>query len=83
MPTNLFYRNDTIGPVKIEHSGDLIYHTYHMVDWKKAEQRQSEVRCLQCGGKMNEVEAITDNSGRSYDGLVCHNCKRVLWVRKS
>jgi len=67
--------------VRIEHSGDLIFWTYYMVDWKKTSQTPSEMKCLQCGDLMNRVEPVTDNKGVSYDGLVCHKCKRVLWAK--
>jgi uncharacterized protein with PIN domain len=67
--------------VKIENLGDLVYWTYYMIDWKKVDQTPSEQRCVQCGGKMHKVEPVADPKGRSYDGFVCHNCKRVIWVR--
>lgn len=68
--------------MKIERSGDLIYWTYHMMDWTKVKQVQSDQRCTECGRPMKDVEPVRDQRGRTYEGLVCHNCKRVLWVRR-
>jgi len=68
--------------MKIERSGDLIFWTYHMVNWGKVVQTKSDQRCVQCGGQMNAVEAVGDEKGLVYEGLVCHNCKRVLWVKR-
>jgi DNA-directed RNA polymerase subunit RPC12/RpoP len=67
--------------VKVERSGDLIFWTYYMVDWGKVAQIPSDVKCLQCGEPMSNVEPVTDSKGKSYDGLVCHRCKRVIWVK--
>ncbi|MDV3277027.1 MAG: hypothetical protein LYZ69_01000 [Nitrososphaerales archaeon] len=67
--------------MRIERSGDLIFWTYHMVDWKKTSQEPSGVKCVQCGGEMMKVEPVTDSKGARYDGLVCHICKRVIWVK--
>ncbi len=61
--------------------GDPIYWTYHMVEWGRMKQNPSDQKCVQCGGKMSKVEDVTDRKGNPYDGLVCHTCKRVLWVR--
>ena len=69
--------------MKIGRSGDLMFRTYYMVDWSKTVQTPSETKCVQCGGAMNEVEPVTDDSGKSYSGLVCHACKRVLWFKDS
>ncbi|HXW36382.1 MAG TPA: hypothetical protein VEJ36_00520 [Nitrososphaerales archaeon] len=68
--------------VKIERASDLIYWTYFMVDWGKAKQTPSEEKCTRCGGSMSLVEPVTDQKGISYDGLVCHECKQLLWVRR-
>ena len=69
--------------MKIKDSSDLIFWTYYMVDWEKTAQTQSDVKCLQCGELMDKAEPVTDNKGVSYEGLVCHNCKKVLWIRSS
>jgi DNA-directed RNA polymerase subunit RPC12/RpoP len=52
-----------------------------MVDWKKTGQEPSGVKCVQCGNEMSRVEPVTDDKGERYGGLVCHNCKRVIWVK--
>ena len=68
--------------MKIERAGDLIYWTYYMIDWGEVRQGSSDRPCMNCGRMMNTVEAVTDGRGSSYDGLVCHNCKTLLWVKK-
>jgi len=67
--------------VKIEKAGDLVFLTYHMLDWSKVEQSPAEQRCVQCGGAMVKVGPMEDMKGEKYDGLACHPCKRVIWVR--
>ena len=67
--------------MRIERSSDLIYWTYFMIDWGKTEQYLSEQKCMQCGGPMKRVEPVTDKKGVSFDGLVCHSCRRVIWAR--
>jgi len=32
---------------------------------------------------MNVIEAIVGGQQVGYEGLVCHECKRVTWVRRS
>ncbi len=68
--------------MKIEKAGDLVFWTYHMVDWGKVKQTPSQTRCVQCGGRMMDVEPVEDSAGSRYAGLVCHACKRVLWVKE-
>ncbi len=68
--------------MKIENASDLIFWTYYMLDWTKVKQGRSGTSCLRCGRKMNAVEAVTDKKGFAYDGLVCHNCKSLLWFKK-
>jgi len=53
-----------------------------MMDWSKVSQKPSHTRCLSCGGAMMRVEAVKDKKGVIFDGLVCHNCKTVLWTRR-
>ncbi len=68
--------------MRIEKASDLIFWTYYMMDWSKVGQARSSKKCAQCGGLMNKVETVTDDSGLIYEGLVCHHCKTVLWVRR-
>ncbi len=68
--------------MKVERAGDLIFQTYFMVDWKTAKQTPSEHRCMQCGGQLQWVEPVKDSKGLVYDGLVCHTCRQILWVKK-
>ena len=46
--------------MRVDKAGDLIFMTYFMVDWGKTRQEQSDVRCAECGGKMNKVEPAVD-----------------------
>lgn len=69
--------------MKIERSSDLIFQTYYMVDWKTAKQRPSEHNCMKCGGPLQWVEPVKDSRGLIYDGLVCHPCKQILWVKRA
>ena len=68
--------------MKIEKSGDLIFWTYFMFDWNQVRQGASEQKCISCGRPMNSVETITDSKGLQYGGVVCHNCKSLIWFRK-
>ena len=68
--------------VKIDSASDLVFVTYHMVDWGKIEQHQSSHRCVQCGGLMAKVEQAEDRMGRKFGGLACHTCKRLIWLRE-
>jgi len=67
--------------MEIEDSGDLIYHTYFYLNWDTVKQTPSKAKCLICGGPMMDVEQVRDKKGLVYRGLVCHNCKNVLWVK--
>jgi uncharacterized protein with PIN domain len=67
--------------VKIQRAGDLVYWTYHMVDWTKVQQSRSSQKCVQCAGPMMKVEQVEDAKGSRYDGIVCHACKRVIWAK--
>ena len=71
------------GAVRVERNGDLMYWTYHMMDWTKLDQRPSEQRCVQCGGTLQMIGPAEDSKGRRYDGLACHVCKRLIWARES
>ena len=68
--------------MKIEHTGDLTYYTYYMLDWSKTRQSPSEATCTNCGRQMMDVEPVRDNAGIEYDGRVCHNCKILIWVKR-
>jgi len=60
-----------------------MYVTYFMVNWKEEKEGPSGQRCTQCGGTMGRLEASVGNGEGVYEGLVCHSCKRLVWVRKS
>jgi len=72
-----------LGLVRVARAGDLMFATYFMVDWKKEKAGPSDQRCAQCGSNMGRLEASVDEGGAGYEGLVCHSCKRLTWVRKS
>lgn len=67
--------------MRIERAGDLINWTYFMMDWEKVKQEPSDVRCADCGQPMNKAEPAIDSKGQRFDGYVCHNDKRVIWVK--
>ena len=67
--------------MRVDNAGDLIYWTYFMVDWEKVGQVPSDQKCAQCGKIMLKVEPAVDPKGASYDGYVCHDDKRLVWVR--
>ena len=67
--------------VDIDDSSSLMYMTYFMMDWKKVSQSPSPVRCMSCGGPMMSVEPVRDKKGVVFEGVVCHNCKALLWSR--
>ena len=68
--------------MNIDYSGNLIFYTYYMVDWEKVKQFPSSATCVSCGRKMSVVEPVKDKKGKEYEGRVCHNCKKVYWVRR-
>lgn len=59
-----------------------MFWTYFMIDWTKVRQGASDQKCTTCGLLMKSVETVTDGKGLEYDGVVCHNCKSVIWFRK-
>jgi len=69
--------------LEIDDSSSLMYFTYFMLQWDKVKQEPSKTRCMSCGGPMMRVEPVKDKKGVLFDGLVCHNCKRVLWSRRT
>jgi uncharacterized protein with PIN domain len=69
--------------VKIERAGDLMFVTYFMVNWKKENVSPSLKRCTECGNGMGILEAVVGEGEVEYEGLVCHNCKRLVWLRKT
>lgn len=60
---------------------DPTYRTYHSIDWKDARQAPSETRCVACGAPMLKLDPIRNKAGASYEGLVCHECKVVFWLK--
>ena len=82
-PDSLFYGRWVVVFVRIEKAGDLVFWTYYMLDWEEIKQSPADQRCVQCGGAMVRVGPMEDVKGAKYDGLACHECKRVIWVRGS
>jgi len=68
--------------MEIEDSTALIYYTYFMMNWGEVSQSPSDIKCLSCGGAMMRVEPVRDKKGVVFEGIVCHNCKTLLWNRK-
>jgi len=69
--------------VDIETEISPLFLTYFMVEWSELKQERSATVCMKCGGAMMRVEPIRDKKGVVFEGLVCHNCKTVLWSRKT
>jgi uncharacterized protein with PIN domain len=67
--------------MKVERAGDLMFVTYYMVRWDEELQFSSREACAGCRNQMKRIEAEVGEKGLGYDGLVCHNCKRIVWVR--
>jgi DNA-directed RNA polymerase subunit RPC12/RpoP len=53
-----------------------------MIDWKTADEKALDQKCVRCGGTLSTVELTTADSGLKYDGLVCHSCKSVIWLKR-
>ena len=70
-------------PVRIESASDLIYWTYYMMKWDKVAQEDSDQKCSECGRLMKKVEPAEDAKSQKYDGYVCHDDKRLIWVKSS
>lgn len=68
--------------MNVEHAGDLMFLTYFMVNWKKEPQTQTSQPCSDCGREMRSIVANVGDGHSEYEGLVCHQCKRVVWMRK-
>ncbi|HYC12040.1 MAG TPA: hypothetical protein VEC02_05200 [Nitrososphaerales archaeon] len=69
--------------MKVERADDLVFWTYYIIDWGKVEQSPSGKACVQCGGPMAKVGPVEDAKGSKYEGLACHGCKRVIWVKSA
>lgn len=65
----------------MEKAGDLVNWTYFMLDWTKVSQRPSGTKCSDCGKELMLGEAAEDPGGNRFDCYVCHNDKRVFWVK--
>jgi hypothetical protein len=68
--------------LEIDDAGELMYRTYYMMDWEKVHQTDSDSSCVKCGKAMKNAEPYRDKKGLVYEGLVCHNCKMVYWLRR-
>lgn len=68
--------------MKVGSAGDLMYVTYFMVRWDEEKESPSDRACVECGSMMGRLEAHVREGDARYEGLVCHNCKRLTWVRK-
>lgn len=68
--------------MEIDDAGELLFRTYYMMDWKTVGQTVSDRLCVSCGGKMKKVGPVRDKKGLVYEGLVCHKCKVVFWLKQ-
>jgi len=55
--------------------------TYYMVKWQEVQQQESGQMCTECGKLLNKTEVVEDEKGQKFEGFVCHDDKRVTWVR--
>lgn len=55
--------------------------TYFMVKWDEVEQVESDQKCTECGRIMKMTEPVIYGGGERYQGYVCHDDKRVTWVK--
>ena len=69
--------------MKVKQAGDLIFMTYHMVDWKSEPQANSRRACSECGREMRMIVAEVGDKRVTYEGLACHSCKRLTWVKRA
>lgn len=68
--------------MEIDDAGELLFRTYYMMDWKTVPQTSSGRLCVRCSGEMKEVGPVRDKKGLIYEGLVCHNCKAIFWLKR-
>ena len=68
--------------MRIERAGDLMFVTYFMVNWEKEATVPSGRKCAECRREMGGLEAVVGSGEVEYEGLVCHSCKRLLWMKK-
>jgi len=67
--------------MKVKNSSDLMLWTYYMIDWKNVVQILSDQKCNQCGEPMKKGEQAVDQKGNRFDCYVCHNDRRVIWLK--
>jgi len=67
--------------MKVEKADDLIFWTYFMIDWNRIQQAPSDQTCSECGTIMYKAEPAIDSKGQKFDCYVCHNDKRVIWLK--
>jgi hypothetical protein len=67
--------------LNIEDTSELIYVTYYMIEWDKVKQELSEMKCVECGNALYETEYFEDKRKKRFRGMVCHKCRRVLWLK--
>jgi hypothetical protein len=55
--------------------------TYFMVKWEEVEQHVTDQKCTECGRPLARTEKFEYEKGQNFEGYVCHNDKRVIWVK--
>jgi len=68
--------------LEIDDAGELIFHTYYMIDWRTTPETAAEKHCITCGGAMMKVGPVRDKKGLVYEGFVCHGCKSIFWLKR-
>lgn len=59
-----------------------LYLSYFMLDWESIAQVPTAIKCMTCMNPMSKAEPVRDGKDASFDGLVCHRCKTVIWSRR-
>ena len=52
-----------------------------MVKWQEVQQQESGQKCTECGKPLSKTEVVEDEKGQKFEGYVCHDDKRVTWIR--
>jgi uncharacterized protein with PIN domain len=68
--------------LEIDEAGELLFRTYYMMDWATTTQVGTDRLCVSCGGEMKKVEQVRDKKGLVYEGIACHKCKAIFWLKR-
>ncbi|MDA4132028.1 MAG: hypothetical protein OK454_02745 [Thaumarchaeota archaeon] len=68
--------------LEIDEAGELLFRTYYMMDWATITQVGADRLCVTCGGEMKKAGPVQDKKGLVYEGIVCHKCKTIFWLKR-